>query len=190
MNENIIIGSDRGGSRGPWPGVSLALTLALVGLGAWIFLGDRAEPSPIPVLPPAATSTATALVSSVSLALLDVSGEGDGEAVGCDTLELVAVPVAPTTSPAAAALAALFAPATTTEFTNFVAEQAGLTLDGVELHEGDVHVYLSGAVTYAGACDNPRLQVQVEETVRANEPSVNEVEIFLNGTPYEAPTGQ
>jgi hypothetical protein len=191
MNESIIIGSERGTSRGPWPGVALVLALALVAVIAWNFMGQRAVPTPIPIIPSAATTTPPApLVSSVSIALLDTSGAGSGKSVGCDTLELVAVPVAPTTSAAAAAVAALFAPATTTEFTNFVAEQAGLSLDSVELHEDDVHVYLSGAVTYGGACDNPRLQIQVEETVRASAPAIDEVEIFLDGDPYEMPTGQ
>jgi hypothetical protein len=192
MNESIIIGSERPTARGPWPGVALLLALALVGVLSWNFLGQRPAPAPI-VVPPVATGTAPVMpapvVSSVKLAFLDGSGEGAGEAFGCDQIALVDLPVPPTADPAAAAVAALFTAATSTDLTpgNFVAGQDGLSLDEVEAHEDDVHVYLSGAVAYAGVCDDPRLQIQIEETVRANAPKVDEVEIFLNGEPYEAP---
>lgn len=192
MNESIIIGSDRGTSRGPWPGVAFALAVALVGLGAWAFFGDRVAPTPVPVLPPAATSTpatSTPVITTAKLALLDASGEGGGEAAGCDTLAFVEVPVATTTDAAAAALAALFSGATTTDLMpgNFVGDQDDLTFESAGPHDADYHVYLEGSVAYAGVCDDPRLEIQVEQTVRANRAVAGEVEIFLNGEAYEAP---
>ncbi len=192
MNESIIIGSDRGTARGPWPGVALLLALALVALVSWVFLGRAAPAQPILVPQPLASSTPTApkpVVSSVTVAFLDASGEGEGEPFGCDTLALVELPVAPTADPVALALDALFSAATTTDLApgNFVADQADLALEGVEAHEDDIHVNLTGSVSYAGVCDDPRLQIQIEQTVRANAPDVDEVEIFLNGEEYEAP---
>lgn len=192
MNESIIIGSDRGTSRGPWPGVALLLALALVALASWALLGRAAPTQPVLVPAPLASSTVVTpkpVVSLVKLAFLDASGEGEGEPFGCDTLALVEVPVAPTADPVTAALTALFAPATTTDLApgNFVADQLDLAFAEVEVHEDDIHVNLVGAPTYAGVCDDPRLQIQIEQTVRANAPDVDEVEIFLNGEEYQQP---
>lgn len=193
MNESIIIGSDRHTTRGPWPGVSLLLALAAVAVGSWFLFGRAEAPSPI-VVPPLASTTPVAVpapvVTSVKLAFLDGSGEGSGESVGCDTLALVQVPVAATADPVSAALSALFEPATTTDLMpgNFVADQDDLAFNRAEVHEGDLHVYLTGSVTYAGVCDDPRLNIQIEETVRANATSpIGEVEIFLNDEIYAAP---
>lgn len=191
MNESIIIGSDRRTARGPWPGLALVIALAVLGLGSWALFGQPAPVTPI-VVTPSATTTSVAVpvpvVTSVKIAFLDASGEG--EPAGCDTVTLVELPVTPTADPAAAALAALFAAATSTDLVpgNFVADQEDLTLDRVEAHEGDVHVYLAGSVDYAGVCDDPRLKFQIEETVRANLVDVGEVEIFLNDVAYEVPS--
>lgn len=191
MNESIIIGSDRGTPRGPWPGIALLVALVALAVGSWLFLGESAE-GPADDFPLATTTDVVApapVVATVKLAFLDGSGDGAGKPIGCDSLELVALAVPPTADPVSVALESLFGAATSTDLTpgNFVAGQDGLAFDRAESHEDDVHVYLTGEVTYAGVCDDPRLQFQIEETVRANRPAVDEVEIFLNDEPYEMP---
>jgi hypothetical protein len=191
MNESIIIGSDRGTTRGPWPGVALVLALALVAVGSWVIFGKNAPlPDSVPITP-VSTSTPSAkpIVSSVDLVLLDASGEGGGEQAGCDTLKTVSVAVSPTQDPVTAALEALFENATTTDLMpgNFVGNQPDLQFDRAVAVEGDVQVYLVGTVAYAGVCDDPRLQIQIEETVLANAPDTDEVQIFVNGEAYEMP---
>lgn len=193
MNESIIIGSDRSTPRGPWPGIALVLALGALGAASWAMYGEESAPAPIVVAPLASSTPAAApapIVTSVKLAFLDSSGEGSGETFGCDQIEVVQVPVPPTVDPVSAALSALFGAATSTDLApgNFVGDQDDLAFDRAEAHEDDIHVHLTGSVTYAGVCDDPRLKFQVEETVRANAAAtIGEVEIFLNDEIYAAP---
>jgi hypothetical protein len=193
MNESIIIGSDRSTPRGPWPGVTLVLALGALAAASWALYGEEPTPTPIVVAPLSTTTPVTApapIVTSVKLAFLDASGEGKGKPAGCDTVELVELPVPPTADPVGASLAALFGVATSTDLApgNFVGDQDGLSFLRAEAHEDDVHVYLKGSVSYAGVCDDPRLKFQIEETVRANAAApIDEVEFFLNDEIYAAP---
>lgn len=56
-----------------------------------------------------------------------------------------------------------------------------LLLDSVEIKDGIATVNLSGELSLGGACDNPRVQAQLEKT--GSQFNVKEVKIMLNGKP-------
>jgi hypothetical protein len=61
--------------------------------------------------------------------------------------------------------------------------QSDLRLDSVSIdNTGKASVYLTGSLIMGGECDTPRVQAQLEQTVR-QFPTVIEVEIFINGRP-------
>ena len=60
--------------------------------------------------------------------------------------------------------------------------QSNLKLDDVSITGGKATVKLSGNLTLAGVCDNPRVGAQLHSTV-LQFPTVKESEIFLNGKP-------
>jgi spore germination protein GerM len=59
--------------------------------------------------------------------------------------------------------------------------QSNLTLDSATITNGKATIKLSGNLLTAGACDNPRVIAQLEETAKQFS-SVKEVEILVNGT--------
>lgn len=73
---------------------------------------------------------------------------------------------------------------------NFVASQGSLNFERATIENGLASIYLTGEIgPIAGTCDNPRLQIQLEEAA-LQFATVNSVQIYLNGEPYQAPTEQ
>lgn len=60
--------------------------------------------------------------------------------------------------------------------------QSNLKLDDVYITGGKATVKLSGNLSLAGVCDNPRVGAQLNSTV-LQFPTVKESEIFINGKP-------
>lgn len=67
--------------------------------------------------------------------------------------------------------------------------QSDLYIDSIETTDGVARVRLSGQVQMGGACDSPRLQAQLQNTI-AQFPQVHEVEILINGQTLEQITSQ
>lgn len=62
--------------------------------------------------------------------------------------------------------------------------QSDLTLEGINIVNGEAIINLSGALQLAGACDNPRILAQLEQTALQYS-TVSSVTINLNGQPLE-----
>jgi Sporulation and spore germination len=58
--------------------------------------------------------------------------------------------------------------------------QSNLQLESLTLETGKAVINLTGTMTLAGECDNPRVAAQLDATAR-QFPTVNEVTIFING---------
>jgi hypothetical protein len=124
-------------------------------------------------------------VSTVSIALLDPSKERGSIERGCDNVVLVPRQIPSTTTPLTAAMKELFAgsQAQVDGLYNFIANTRNtLLFDRAEVQDGTAKIYLTGRLSgLAGVCDNPRAQIQIEETA-LQFPTVERVEIYLNDT--------
>ena len=184
MNTNVILG------------VVIAVVLAVGGY----FLYTQTDSSPITQAPqnqgnnngtPTSTPSTpsqggTAKFSQVKIALLDTTGNGKGKSRGCDAVNMVTRAVPETTAPLTAALAALFAePAGTAGSStyNFIANtKSTLKFDRVTITNGTANIYLTGSLSgLAGVCDDPRAQIQLEETA-LQFATVKNVQLYLNNT--------
>lgn len=114
-----------------------------------------------------------------------------GEIFGCgDATETVEVAIEPTDDRATQierALEALFAvndeTYQDTDLYNAL-YQSDLTVDSVALTGNVAYVSLSGDVQIAGACDEPRFDRQIRQTILAL-PSIDEANVMLNGQPLD-----
>ncbi len=134
---------------------------------------------------PNGTATTSAQVSRVQLAMLDTTSTKAGKARGCDRVVLVSQNIATTTAPLAGAMQALFAISTTSVgglFNYIDRTNETLKFDRATIINGTANIYLTGSLTgLAGVCDDPRAQIQIEETALAFS-TVQRVNIYLNGT--------
>lgn len=131
------------------------------------------------------TGTTTAKTSQVRIALLDTTGTGTGKSRGCDTVTMVTKTIPETTAPLTAALKALFTePEGTQPSTqyNFIARTKDtLHFDHATVENGVATIYLTGKLSgLAGVCDDPRAQIQLEETA-LQFATVKSVQLYLNG---------
>jgi hypothetical protein len=113
-------------------------------------------------------------------------GGANGREIGCgDSLIPVEIAIEPTNAPLIAALENLLAIESDTYAGYYNALHASdLTLDDVVRDNGNFTVYLSGTLRQGGACDGPRIEWQLEETVR-HFGVVESVTIFINDTALE-----
>lgn len=129
--------------------------------------------------------------TSVQIALLDfpASGEAytkesDGPQRGCDRVVLEERSIEPTTAPLTVALEELFSldEENYNGWQHFIAQTNDtLSFDRATVENGVASIYLEGELTgLSGACDNPRAQIQIEETALQFD-TVREVVFFLNG---------
>jgi hypothetical protein len=125
------------------------------------------------------------LVDRVKIFMVALEDDGrSGKRIGCgDSIIPVTVQITPTPAPLRAALTEQLA------FKDqFYGEsglynalyQSDIRLDNVSITSGRATVILSGTPRLSGVCDIPRVQAQIEETVRQFA-TVTSAEIFLNG---------
>jgi spore germination protein GerM len=186
MNQNYIIG---------------LIAIVIIGAGGYL-LYSRSQPEPAlePNSQNVSTTTSdadseTPTTTQIQIALLNTTGEGTGKSRGCDTVTMVTRTIRYTPAPLTAALQELFAMPEGTQPSseyNFIARTKGtLTFDKVTITNGTANVYLTGELSgLAGVCDDPRAQIQIEETA-LQFPTVKNVQIFLNGKATNlTPSGQ
>lgn len=121
----------------------------------------------------------------IKIALLDTNGNGPGKKLGCDAVNMVTRTIPRTEAPLTAALQQVFSEpegAQPSTNYNFLARtRETLKFDRAEVKDGTAHIYLTGELSgLAGICDDPRAEIQIEETA-LQFPTVQNVVIYLNG---------
>ncbi len=149
--------------------------------------------SPKPVITPAPTSvenplsTEYPLILKIFLVAMEDGGIS-GKAIGCgDSAVPVNIEIPHTTAVLRAALTELLS----------IKEQyygesglynalyrSNLTIDGINLQNGEAVIELRGELNLGGVCDNPRIQAQLEETALQFN-TVQKASFFINGIPLE-----
>lgn len=137
--------------------------------------------------PEQTTTTPEAVIatSSIMLAMLDTEQTTTGPSRGCDKVVMVSQQIPSTSAPLTAALNALFAISTTTVngWFNFIPRTSGtLQFDHATVVNGTANIYLTGSLSgLAGVCDDPRTEIQIEETAKQFS-TVQNVQLYLNNT--------
>ncbi len=121
-------------------------------------------------------------VSTVAIALLKPATGTPTN--GCDDVVLVDRSILPTTDSLSAAISLLFS-LDTLEFpegSNFIPKTTDtLKFSNATLVGNQANIYLTGQLSgIAGVCDNPRAQIQIEETAKQIN-GVESVQLYLNG---------
>lgn len=132
--------------------------------------------------------------SSVKIALLSMPNkDGDQSKMkGCDLVGLVERQIKPTTAPLNAAMNELFAkkepwPYSESYPGNFISSQKNLYFDKATIDNGVANIYLTGSYSLSGACDDPRIETEIDATAMQFN-IVKEVKIFLNNEPLKIPS--
>jgi len=137
-------------------------------------------------LQPAPTSP-VATQNMVKIFLIAVNDNGkSGGLIGCgDSVVPVQVKITPTAGVLRAALLALLSVKNQNYGQSGLYDalyQSALQVESVSITDGKANVTLSGTLKMGGECDAPRVQAQLEQTVR-QFPTVKEAAIFINGKP-------
>lgn len=169
----------------PYTIVAVTLLVVVAAVAVWGFSGVSA---PLTLGPNALSPTTTneeRASTTIKIALLDTAGEAAGTARGCDRVVLAPRQVPATAAVLTAAMQALFAEEEeqVDGYFNFIARTNDtLRFVRAEVALGVARIYLTGELTgMAGVCDDPRAQIQIEETAMQFA-TVQKVEIYLNGT--------
>jgi hypothetical protein len=133
-----------------------------------------------------AATPAPGMVNQVLIFMVAVGDDGrSGKRIGCgDSIIPVTRQIEPTPAPLRAALTQLFG----VKSQNYgesglynALYQSDLRIDDLAIVDGRATVNLAGTLRLNGACDAPRVQAQLEETVRQFA-TVRSADIFVNGT--------
>lgn len=131
--------------------------------------------------PPDATFERT----NIYLIALEDAGES-GEQIGCnDSVIPVEIAIEPTVAPLTAAIEQLLA--INQEFYGQsglynALYQSDLTLQGIDIDDGEAIINLSGSLVSGGTCDDPRIRAQLEQTA-LQYTTIDNVTINVNGQP-------
>lgn len=134
----------------------------------------------------AARAAGVAKTTSVKVYLVAVGDNGkNGKKIGCeDSLVAVNRTIEPTSAPLKAALDELLS---MPEEQNEGGQQLGnfwkgsdLKVKRVSLKAGTASIWITGTLTVAGICDEPRITEQITATAR-QFPTVKRVKVYVNG---------
>lgn len=176
---------------GPMSTRNFLLTIAIALIALFFILGMWMQNSAgvdLGAITPTTTPEAiepppTAATSSVLLAMLDTAQISNGLSRGCDKVVMVNQQIPPTTAPLTAVMNALFAISTTTVqgwFNYIPRTSATLQFSNATVVNGTANIYLTGSLSgMAGVCDDPRTEIQIQETALQFE-SVQHVQLYLN----------
>ncbi|MAU11888.1 MAG: hypothetical protein CL607_18830 [Anaerolineaceae bacterium] len=144
----------------------------------------QVSPTPTP-LPP----EDGAMFEQTQIYLVALGDEGrSGQQIGCgDSLIPVTVNFEPTPAPLTAALEELFAIESRTYGQSGLYNalyQSDLTVEGIDIVNGEAIIELSGSLQIGGTCDEPRVMAQIEQTALQYS-TIDSVSISLNGQPLE-----
>jgi hypothetical protein len=146
-------------------------------------------PSPVPPtqVPPTIQPTSQG-IDRVNIYLIAVGDNGvSGKLIGCsDSLVPVEMQITPTLGVLRAALTELLK----LKGKQYYGEsglynalyQSNLTIKDVTIVNGEAQIYLQGALTLGGECDNPRVEEQLT-AIALQFSTVKSVSVYINGTP-------
>ncbi len=134
------------------------------------------------------------LFERTNIYLIAVGDEGEsGIEIGCgDSIIPVEVAIEPTNAPLTASLEKLLI------IDEEYSGQSGLynalyrsdlSIDSINIQNGEAIIRLTGELRIGGVCDEPRIQAQLEQ-IALQFSTVDNVSIFVNGTPLEDILGQ
>lgn len=172
--------------------VGITSVVLVAAVAVWGLSGVTA---PLPVNPDPFNNPETSVLATttIKLAMLDTAALSNGKARGCDRVVMINREIAATSSILNAALRELFTEEReeVSGVFNFIARtNETLMFDRATIEAGTAHIYLTGSLTgLAGVCDDPRAQIQIEETA-LQFPTVTRVEIYLNGINTELTPSQ
>lgn len=125
--------------------------------------------------------------TDIYLVALEDAGRS-GIEIGCgDSLVPVEVQIKPTVAPLTAALENLLAINTRTygqSGLHNALHRADLTVESVDIDNGEAQIQLSGDIQAGGVCDVPRIEGQLRQTALQYS-TVDSVSIMINGQPLE-----
>ena len=160
-------------------------------------LPAAATASPVPTLPPPPTArpslpplpTVPPNTQTVKIFLVALEDNGQsGTKIGCnDSVIGVDVPIADTQAVLRASLNQLLAvPGEYYGQSGLYNALHGseLSLQDLNLVNGDAAIYLQGSLTLGGVCDSPRVKAQLEQTALQFS-TVRTVHIWVNGIPLD-----
>ena len=171
---------------GNTPTLASAPTATLAQPAATDFQAD-VLPQPTAPEPQAAVTDQAPTQNTAKIYLIGVNDAGQaGLPVGCGD-SAIPVPVAfpPTAGVLKSALVALLSVKDQYYGQSGLYNalyQSDLQVDSVSIAGGKASVYPTGSMTMGGECDTPRVQAQLEQTVR-QFPTVTDAAIFINGKP-------
>jgi LysM repeat protein len=123
-------------------------------------------------------------VTTVNIYLISVGdGGARGPEIGCaDSIVPVEVQIEPTAAPLRASLEQLFAAQGDDYGLYNVFERSQLSVEGINIVDGQATIQLSGQLSIGGVCDTPRVEEQLERTARQFD-TVDTVSVTLNNQP-------
>lgn len=129
-------------------------------------------------------------ITRTNIFLIALADDGQsGEMIGCnDSVIPVAVDIEPTEAPLTAALTELLSLGEQYDGQSGlynVFYQSDLSVEGIDIVNGEAIIHLTGNLQLGGVCDNPRVQAQLEQTA-LQYVTINSVTIQVNGEPLEA----
>ncbi|MCA9873956.1 MAG: GerMN domain-containing protein [Anaerolineales bacterium] len=129
--------------------------------------------------------------TNIYLIALEDAGQS-GPAIGCsDSAVPVVIDIEPTAAPLTAALNYLLGLNEQYYGQSGLYNalyQSDLTLQGVNIANGEATINLAGSIQLGGVCDDPRIVAQIEYTALQYD-TVDRVSINLNGQPLESQIG-
>jgi hypothetical protein len=129
------------------------------------------------------------LFTRTTIYLIAIGDDGQiGKVIGCgDSVVPVEVEIDPTIAPLTAALNRLLA-LETREYGQSglynALYRSDLTLESIDIEDGEAMIELSGDLVLGGACDNPRVRAQLQQTA-LQYATVDQVTVFINGEPLD-----
>lgn len=149
--------------------------------------GQRATSAPLQVAGIAGPQAGTLDRANIYLIAPGDAGRS-GPEIGCgDSVVGVEVTFAPTVAPLRAALETLLG-LDSAEYGQSglmnALSQSDLSIEGINLVDGEAVIALSGNLRLGGVCDAPRVEAQLTETA-LQFPTVNRARVTINGRPLE-----
>lgn len=145
--------------------------------------GQPITPTPTPTESPEGPFTR----SQIYLVALEDAGRS-GQEIGCgDSLIPVTVTFEPTVAPLTAALGELFDIDSRTYGQSGLYNalyQSDLTVEGIDIVDGEALIALTGTLQTGGICDTPRIIEQIKQTALQYS-TIDRVSVSINGTLLE-----